>query len=382
MTQFRQLTPELCHNKLSFVILWTESVSTEQYYYPVVSDNLPKHIKKGHQLVFSRQDLSAREADMFALMIAQMKTNDWDHSTPHYEFTSNQLSDWLGVDTKHIGSNLSPVANRLASRKIGIKRENAKGETEFDYRPLFKHIAYKNGVLTMVPNDMLKSEYIEYNHGFALINTRNFFDVKKEYSKRLYELLSRFKSKGYEMHTQSLQELKGVFGLLDEAGKIKKDKSSFKNNSVFMKRCIRQSITDLSEHPQIKKELLFIDSDKGDFGFELVKKGRTITGIRFLFRWLKLGTIDELNQHDAIKTIKELELKRLQENVKLSDGELETLAIAYQCIGKDEKAAQIEQTLAKRHFTPEPESQSADDDLDAFLDKINTLTEVNGNPDY
>ncbi len=31
----------------------------------------------------------------------------------------------------------------------------------------------------MVPNDMLKSEYIEYNHGFALINTRNFFDLKK-----------------------------------------------------------------------------------------------------------------------------------------------------------------------------------------------------------
>ena len=347
MTQFRQLTPKLCHNKLSFVILWTELVNTEEYYYPAVSDNLPKHIKKGHQLVFSRQDLSAREADLFALMIAQMKSNDWDHSTPHYAFTSNQLSDWLGVDTKHIGSNLSPVANRLASRKIGIKRENVKGDIEFDYRPLFKHIAYKNGVLTMVPNDMLKSEYIEYNHGFALINTRNFFDVKKEYSKRLYELLSRFKSKGYEMHVQSLQELKGVFGLLDEAGKIKKDKSSFKNNSVFMKRCIRQSITDLSIHPQIKKELLFIDSDKGDFGFELVKKGRTITGIRFLFRWLKLGTIDELNQHDAIKTIKELELKRLQENVKLSDGELETLAIAYQYIGKDDKAAQIEQTRSE-----------------------------------
>lgn len=31
----------------------------------------------------------------------------------------------------------------------------------------------------MVPNDMLKSEYIEYNQGFALINTRNFFDVKR-----------------------------------------------------------------------------------------------------------------------------------------------------------------------------------------------------------
>ncbi|WP_318409258.1 replication initiation protein [Photobacterium leiognathi] len=358
-------------------------MSTEQYFHPVVSDNLPKHIKKGHQLVFSRQDLSAREADMFALMIAHMKGNDWNDSTPHYEFTSHQLSEWLGVESKHIGSNLSPVANRLASRKIGIKQKSAKGDTEFDYRPLFKHIAYKNGVLTMVPNDMLKSEYIEYNHGFALINTRNFFDVKKEYSKRLYELLSRFKNKGYEMHTQSLQELKGMFGLLDETGKIKKDKSSFKNNSVFMKRCIRESIKDLSEHPQIKKELLFINSDKGDLGFALVKKGRTITGIKFLFRWIKLGTIDDLNQHDAIKIIKDLELKRLQKNIKLSDGELEILAIAYQYIGKDEKAAKIEETLAKRQFIPEQEPElDQQDDIDYFLEKINSLSEINGNPNY
>ncbi|WP_407082323.1 replication initiation protein [Photobacterium leiognathi] len=358
-------------------------VSNEQEYIPVVSDNLPKHIKKGHQLVFSRQDLTAREADMFALMIAHMKGDDWAHSTPHYEFTSQQLSEWLGVAAKHIGSNLSPVANRLASRKIGIKCENHKGETEFDYRPLFKHIAYKNGKLTMVPNDMLKSEYIEYNHGFALINTRNFFDVKKEYSKRLYELLSRFKSKGYEMHPQSLEELKGVFGLLDEAGKIKKDKSSFKNNSVFMKRCVRQSINDLAKHPQISKELLFIENDKGELGFELVKKGRTITGVKFLFRWLKLGTIDELNQHDAMMAIKELELKRLQDKVKLSDGELETLAIAYRYLGKDDKANKVEETLAKRHFTPTPDTEpEPQDDIDAFFEKIDTLESVSGHPEY
>lgn len=358
-------------------------MSEEEYYYPVVSDNLPKHIKKGHQLVFSRQDLSAREADMFALMIAHMKTSDWETSTPHYEFTSHQLSEWLGLESKHIGSNLSPVANRLASRKIGIKVETQKGDIEFDYRPLFKHIAYKNSVLTMVPNDMLKPEYIEYNQGFALINTRNFFDVKKEYSKRLYELLSRFKDKGYEMHQQKIDELKGVFGLLDEAGKLKKDKISFKNNSVFMKRCIRESIKELSEHPQISKELLFLESDKGDKGFELIKKGKTITGIKFIFRWLKLGTIDELNQHDAMKTIKNLEIKRLQNNVRLSDVELETLAIAYRYIGKDELALKVEESLSKRHLQQDnQESEDSQQALDSLLEKIDTLSELSDNPDY
>lgn len=358
-------------------------MSEEPSYFPVVSDNLPKHIKKGHQLVFSRQDLSAREADMFALMIAHMKESDWDTSTPHYEFTSHQLSGWLGVESKHIGSNLSPVANRLASRKIGIKVDNLKGDTEFDYRPLFKHIAYKKGVLTMVPNDMLKSEYIEYNQGFALINTRHFFDVKKEYSKRLYELLSRFKDKGFEMHTQKIEELKGTFGLLDEASKLKKDKSSFKNNSVFMKRCIRDSIRELSEHPQISKELLFLDSDKGDKGFDLVKKGKTIVGIKFLFRWIKLGTVEELNQYDAMKTIKDLEFKRINNGVRLSDAELEALSIAYRFVGREENAMKIEESLSKRHLGREAEqSASQQEELDNFLDKIDTMIDINENPGY
>ncbi len=273
-------------------------VSYGKEYIPLVSDNLPKHIKKGHRLVFSRQDLTVREADMFALMIAHMKKDDWEHDTPHYEFSTQQLSEWLGIATKHVGSNLSPVANRLASRKIGIKCESKRGETEFDFRPLFKHISYKSGKLTMVPNDMLKSEYIEYNHGFALINTRNFFDLKKEYSKRLYELLSRFKGKGYEMHPQNITELKGMFGLLNEAGKIRADTASFKNNSVFIKRCIRQSINDLAKHPKIRKELLFIENNKGELGFELIKKGRSIIGVKFLFHWVNSGKVDELNLHD------------------------------------------------------------------------------------
>lgn len=233
----------------------------------------------------------------------------------------------------------------------------------------------------MVPNDMLKPEYIEYNQGFALINTRNFFDVKREYSKRLYELLSRFKDQGFEMHTQSIHELKGVFGLLDEAGKLKKDKSSFKNNSVFMKRCIRESIADLSEHPQIRKELLFLDSPQGDKGFELIKSGRSITGIKFLFRWIKLGTIDELNQHDALKVIRELELKRLQSQIQLTESELEVLTIAYRYVGREDKAAKVEKSLAQRHLRQEDERPESDE-LSSLLEKIDSLAELSDNPDY
>lgn len=348
--------------------------------YTVTSKNLPKHIKKGHQLVFSRQDLSAREADIFALLIANMKPEDWNTATPKYEFTAHQLSEWLAIDSKHIGSNLSPVADRLAGRKIGIKLEGKNGDVEFDYTPLFKNIRYKNGVLSMIPNDMLKSEYIEYNQGFALINTRNFFDVKKEYAKRLYELLSRFKDQGYEMKAQSIDDLKGVFGLLDEKGKLKKDKKSFANNSTFMKRCIRNSIEELSNNSKIKKELLFLENSKGDLGYELIKKGRSITGIKFLFRWINKGTVEELNVHDAMKAIRELELKRLQNSEKLLDAELEALALAYRYIGKEDRAIKIEHTLEQRKQADVIDIEN--DDIDSLLEKIDSLSDLSDNPDY
>ncbi len=123
-------------------------VSYGKEYIPLVSDNLPKHIKKGHRLVFSRQDLTVREADMFALMIAHMKKDDWEHDTPHYEFSTQQLSEWLGIATKHVGSNLSPVANRLASRKIGIKCESKRGKRNLIF------VRCLNTYLTKVENSL------------------------------------------------------------------------------------------------------------------------------------------------------------------------------------------------------------------------------------
>jgi hypothetical protein len=355
----------------------------EKAYYPVISDNLPKHIKKGHQLIFSRQDLTAREADLFAVMVAHMTPDDWEKSTPIYKFTAHQLSEWLGLNSKHVGSNLRPVAERLASRKIGIKLETVQGDVEFDFRPLFKHIRYKNGELTMTPNDMLKHEYIEYNQGFALINTKNFFELKKEYSKRLYELLSRFKSGGTDIYVQKINDLKGIFGLLDENGKLRKDKTSFKNNSVFMQRCIRDSIEELRTNQRTKKELLFLESDDGNFGFETVKRGRSIIALRFLYRWIRTGNVDELNIQSAQKTIRELELKRLQKREKLSIEELESLVISYRVIGKEDTALEIEKSVEKRkqsEILSQEEKSSAD--FDNVLDKIEELKKVNQEIDY
>lgn len=126
-----------------------------------------------------------------------------------------------------------------------------------------------------------------------------------------------------------------------------------------------------------------MEGENGEKGFEVIKKGRTITGIKFLFRWIKLGTIEELNQHDALKTIRELELKRLQDNIKLTEAELEALAIAYRYVGKEQHALKVEESLSKRHLNREPEvDNDQQSEIDSLLDKIDTLSEISDNPDY
>ncbi|MEZ9863890.1 replication initiation protein [Vibrio breoganii] len=359
----------------------TEINMDEPNHYPVTSDNLPKHIKKGHQLVFSRQDLSARESDLFGAMMAHMKPEDWKGNPPAYQFTAKQLSDWLGIGIRHIGSNLRPVAERLSNRSVGVKDNS---DDEFKYRSLFSEIEYKNGLLTMTPNYKLKAEYIEYQNGFALINTKNYFEVDREYPKRLYEILSRFKSQGFGLNEQSLDDLKGYFGLLDEKGRLHKNKRSYAKNSVFMSRCIRDSIDYLAEHPEIKKELLFFKGSQGNFGFEVVKKGRTISGIKFLFRWIGSGTVDELNQNDALKRIKKLELKRLQNGVRLTISELKELATAYSYCGETDKSLKIENAIIQREKEEKDTatSKKVNEELQGLLAKFDEMESVSGNPDY
>lgn len=352
----------------------------------ITKESLPIHIKKGHQLVFSRQDLSAREADMFALMVAHMSPEDWDNKTPEYTFSAHQLSEWLQIEPKHVGYTLDPVAERLAKKTIGIRTDTANNEREFDHITLFKRIYYKNRTLTMIPNDELRSEYIEYKQGFALINTHNYLALKKEYAKRLYELLSRFKSGGTSIHKQSLDDLRGLFGILDERGRLKDDKKSFKNNSVLINRCIKSSIEEISTNSKTKKEILFLEGNDGHKGFNLIKRGRTIVGIEFLYRWIGDQPIEEMNQQAAYELIKKLELKRLQSGVILDLDELKSLSAAYRVIGDDEVVSKIdhaiEQRLIKGELLDSEQSDTHEKEYQSIKEKIEELKKLSGSPDY
>ncbi|CAK2443518.1 Replication initiation protein [Vibrio crassostreae] len=337
---------------------------------------LPKQFKKAHKLVFSQQDLTQREADLFALMIAHMKPEDWENNnTPTYQFTSTQLSRWLNIDPKELAKTLRPVADRLTKKNIGVMIEDdTKDIQEFDFISIFKRVTYKDRRLTMKPNEELKDAYIEYNNSYALITTQSFLSLKKEYAKRLYEILSRFKGGGTYLQTFDIEDLKGLFGLHDPAGKIKSGKRSFSNNSVFIDRCIKASIKGIEDDSETNQEIMFFDSEDGrTHGYEVYREGRKISKIKFLYRWVeKKGPVQKLNLDDIKRIISSLEMKRIGGS-ELTTDELKNLAHCYTSIGEQDRASKINMAIKRREKEEEQRVEMAQS-IESFLNEINNLS--------
>lgn len=263
--------------------------------------------KKSHELVFSQLSLSPIEHDMFALFLTRLAKEHWQDyerdqridQVPRYEFSSDVLSEWFGVDKKYLHSTLFKPADRLSSRKIGMISKDNKS---FDFIPLFKRISYKEGLLTVVPNDELIKEYLSLGRGHSQIPHNQFRNIPIEHGKRLFTMLCRFKQYG-ELHPQSIQALHGFFGLLDQKGSL--TKKGYAKTSAFITRIIKPAIDAVSKNaPDIE---FLIDEKSGNFGFRPVKQGRTIVAIEFLYRWTRglsdHGDIDvELNLDDAIRS--------------------------------------------------------------------------------
>lgn len=271
---------------------------------------------QSHQLVFSQLSLSPIEHDMFALFLTRLAKEHWQEymgdqridQVPRYEFSTDVLSEWFGVQKTYLHSTLLKPADRLSSRKIGIRSDSKKS---FDFIPLFKRIKYEQGVLTVVPNDELINEYLCLGQGHSQIPHKQSRKIPLEHGKRLFTLLCRFRSSG-KLHPQKIEDLHGFFGLLDQQGKLVK--KTYSKTAVFIARIIKPAIESISDNAE---DLVFhIDDKSGNYGFRYIKKGRSIVAIEFLFSWKvkteKAQSVDDsiqLTFEDAIRTHRDIELQ-------------------------------------------------------------------------
>jgi len=333
-----------------------------------LQEAMPESFKKSHELIFSRQRLTVHEQNVFNLMIAHMREEHWKGiSAPSYEFPAKTLADWFSIDSNHLSSTLKPVADRLASRTVGFTNT---ATNEWDYIPILARIKYKDAKLIITPNPELKEQYIDFsNKGFALINRKPLYRLKKSYSKRLYEILSRFKQEGYQ-RPLTIDELKGYFGLFDENGNLSKENKSLGPTGVFVRRCIADSFQEIAEIS--KHELILFKGDSGELGYSLIKKGRTTTGVRFHYKWVDRKITMDMNT--AKDTIRELETKVALKNTKLTIEELYLLAEAYTTFEDTQTASEIYETINQREaaLVVDPE-QKAKEEKEKFLEKIKQM---------
>lgn len=250
-----------------------------------MSDIHKEFFKKSHELVFSQLSLTPVQHDVFALFLSAYHKENWDEflekgeisKIPQYEFHAEILCDWFGLEKRHLATVLATPCEGLSGKKIGYKTIN-----EFDFIPLFSRVRYKNGILTISPNHQLAKAYIGVSRGHSLIPHKEFRQLKLDSSKRLYSILCRFKSPETILHAQSISELHGLFGLLDEKGELKKKTYAVTGN--FIKRIIKPAIKEISE---TESDIVFHSDEKSkkNEGFAYVKEGRKVVGIKFLFSW-------------------------------------------------------------------------------------------------
>ncbi len=335
-----------------------------------LESDLPESFKKSHQAVFSIHDQSRHEQNIFTIVNSKMHPSHWANGKyPIYEFKAAELSEWLGISSKHLGTTLKPAALRLLKRTVGVE-VNEKGTCEFEYISLFSKISYRNAKLTVIPNPLVRDFLLEYSRGYADLNPRKMIKLKKNHSKRIYEMLSRFKETGTYLYPIKINKLQRYFGLFEKDGFLKNNKKSLKSSSVFVTRYISDAIKEISK--VCADEIVFFEGKQGHLGFTPIKKGKQYEGVEFHYKWLKSNakmTVDE-----AVQTIKNLEQKRLVNKIELTIKELDMLSVAYIKIKKMDKAALIIKVIQQRNeLSKKIDKPKVEDKAKSVLDKIYEL---------
>ena len=146
----------------------------------------------------------------------------------------------------------------------GYKFINDKGLPQVAYRRFIQSADYiDNGAsIKFKFADAIVPMLVELERNFTTYEITQVANLQSRYAMRLYEFLIRFKTtKKLEI---SIEDLRFRFGLLEHEYQVMGD---------FKRRVLEQAIKEINEHTDITVK------------YEQHKKGRTITGFTFTFKY-------------------------------------------------------------------------------------------------
>lgn len=273
-------------------------------------------VKKSHQFITARLELTAREQDFVTLLMKSVKKSadeikytlgtdlhenfEYERIPTKFSFTTTELSNLFQVSPSALYHSLDELTDSLMGKVAYLKNPE---KNSFEKAVLFSDASYSKGVLTLEVSRSTAARMLDYSKGFAEIDLKLLFSLKGAYEKRILEILSRFKNQ--RDFKVSLDDFSLMIG---------SSRERYQTFSDFRKVVIERPLKKIIE----RSEGVWTAKDEAGKGYELVKYGRTYSHIVFKMQWnepkhlkkkVKVNDTQILDLNAAVKTFVELKEK-------------------------------------------------------------------------
>lgn len=244
-----------------------------------------KHLAEHNELITAHYDMSALEQDIFSLVLTQIKKEDLPDQV--YRVSVNDLER---LSKKEINYQFArKTAKKMLERTCTIVRENGN---VLDVTMISDSEYIKGeGYMEIGVSPKLRPFLVDLKKNFTRYQLKLFGALKSKYSKRIYKMLSQYKtsrSKNSGVLWISVEELKKRLKLLDP----KTGKEAFaKDWTGFVKKVLEVAQREINEFTDI------------NCGFEAKKTGRKFTHLAFDIVYAQRSTkpVNSLPQEERLQ---------------------------------------------------------------------------------
>ena len=196
--------------------------------------------------------LTAREQKIIIYLVSKIQPDDTDFKP--YSLPIKAFSQMLGYKGKPKYEELREITKKLLGKVIEIQRGDKLLQTHW-----LSDVEYNSnkGTIEFSFHPKMKPYLLQLKREFTTYKLVNIMQLKSGYSIRFYELLKQWER--VKKTTYSLEEIREKIGI----------KGKYKEYSNFKLRVIDPAYRELKEKTDIS------------FEYEPIKKGRSVTHIRF-----------------------------------------------------------------------------------------------------
>jgi len=240
-------------------------------------------IKQSHSLNNASYKLSSLATDIIFAMISELKQEDKDFKL--YKITLRELEKKINkrIDSKYLKKSVKDVM----SNPIGIKSKDGSF-TYISWVSIFKFDSNTNEISFRFDSE-LKPLLIEIQNRFVLSHLKELSSLQSEYSKRIYNLIKQWESRGYfKVEVSELQDILQVPKSLLTYSNFKLKVLKLSINQINSNTDLKISLKEEKIGRKVNTLTFFITRNKVDNTKKSNenKKSFSKNGVKALNNWL------------------------------------------------------------------------------------------------